>query len=64
MPKQYAPAGSYASCREHHANLPSLAFYSYRHFRQAALQQSEHVLQFGEFAGAVAFGNCGIDGFL
>jgi len=43
--------------------LQSLAFANNRHFHQATLQHAEHVLQLSEFAGAIALGNGGIDGF-
>jgi 5-carboxymethyl-2-hydroxymuconate isomerase len=56
---------SYASDPCQHANLRSLIRLACpirnRHPRQARLQRAQHVLQFGELAGAVAFGNGGVD---
>lgn len=63
MLKQYASDESYASHQYHHANLHSLDVSSDRPFRQVALERAEHILQFRKPAGAVAFGDGGIDRF-
>ena len=69
MLKQYASDESYASHPHHHANLHSLDVAHLLDvandgpFRQVALERAEHVLQFSKLAGAVAFGDGGIDGF-
>ena len=63
MLKQYASDESYASHKHHHANLHSLDVSRDRPFRQVALERAEHVLQFRQPAGAVAFGDGGVNGF-
>ena len=63
MLKQHASNRSYASHQEHHANLRLLDFAKGSQLRQTCLERAEHILQLGEFAGAVAPGNRGIDGF-
>jgi hypothetical protein len=63
MLKQYASDESYASHPHHHANLHSLDVANHSQLRKAALERAEHVLQFRKLAGAVAFGDGGIDGF-